>query len=383
MDFAHPPEYEQFRIEVEAFVRDRVNPLLVGVDENQTLPREAWRACAAFGIQALAAPANLGGPLEEVNFSRALLAMEGFGYACTDNGLPFALNAQMWTVMTPLLHFGTPEQHDKYLRPMLAGEMIGAHALTEPEAGSDVMSMKLTAKQVEGGYVLNGEKWLITLGPICDIALVIANARPEMGRWGISAFLVESGTPGFEQREKHDKMGMRSIPIGGFTFKDCFVPTENIVGSEGSGFGILNHSLEYDRCSILASQLGAMERQLEESIAFVKGREQFGQSVGKFQSVANRIVEMKLRLETARLLLYKTAWLKEQGKSAALEAALLKLQLSEAFVASSLDAIRNYGGIGYLTETGADKNLRDAVGGILYAGTSDIQRNIIAQLLGL
>ncbi|MEL7160649.1 MAG: acyl-CoA dehydrogenase, partial [Bacteroidota bacterium] len=291
--------------------------------------------------------------------------------------------AQMWTVMTPLLHFGTPEQHEKYLRPLAQGKLIGAHALTEPHAGSDVMSMQLSAKKTDGGYLLNGEKWLITLGPVADVALIIANARPERGKWGLAAFLVERGTPGFVQSAKHSKMGMRCIPIGGFTFTDCFVPEENLVGSEGSGFGILNHSLEYDRCAILASQLGAMERQLERSIAYVKEREQFGQPVGKFQSVANRIADMKLRLETARLLLYKTAWLKEQGKPATLEAALLKLHLSEAFVTNSMDAMRNHGGIAYLTEYGVERDLRDAVGGLLYAGTSDIQRNVIAQLLGL
>lgn len=383
MDFSWPTEYQEYRAQVEDFIRTEVNPTLAGLDESQSFPRAAWKACARFGIQSLPVPANLGGPLETVDFSRALLAMQGFGYACTDNGLPFAMNAQMWTVQTPILHFGSPEQHDKYLRPMMRGELIGAHALTERQAGSDVMNMQLKATKVDGGYLLNGEKWLITLGPICDVALVVANTRPELGKWGISALLVEKGMKGFVQSEKISKMGMRCIPIGGFTFTDCFVPAENLLGSEGSGFGILNHSLEYDRCSIMASQLGAMERQLEESIAYVKTREQFGQAVGKFQSVSNRIAEMKLRLETARLLLYKTAWLKEQGKSAALEAALLKLQLSEAFVSSSLDSIRNYGGIGFLTETGADKNLRDSVGGLIYAGTSDIQRNIIAKLLGL
>jgi len=173
------------------------------------------------------------------------------------------------------------------------------------------------------------------------------------------------------------------IPIGELELKDCFVPAENLVGSEGLGFSIMNHSLEYDRCCILASQLGAMERQLERAIDYAKNRKQFNQPIGKFQSVSNRISDMKLRLETSRLLLYKTAWLKQNGDSAMLEAALLKLQISESFIASSLDAMRTMGGVSYLTETGVDKDLRDAVGGVLYAGTSDIQRNIISKLLGL
>jgi alkylation response protein AidB-like acyl-CoA dehydrogenase len=161
------------------------------------------------------------------------------------------------------------------------------------------------------------------------------------------------------------------------------VPTENRLGKEGAGFSISNHSLEYERCSILASQLGAMERQLETAIDYAKNRQQFGQPIGKFQSVANRIADMKLRIETARLLLYKTAWLLKNGQPAMMEAALLKLYLSEGFIASSLDAIRTHGGNGYMTDFGVERDLRDAVGGVLYAGTSDIQRNIVAKLLGL
>jgi alkylation response protein AidB-like acyl-CoA dehydrogenase len=286
-------------------------------------------------------------------------------------------------VQVPIRDFGNEEQKQRYLPAMAAGKIIGAHALTEPEAGSDVMSMKMQAKKVDGGYLLNGAKRYITLGPIADVVLIFARTRPDLGNWGISAFLVDRGTPGFTQSEKKDKMGMRSVPIGSFEFKDCLVPESAILGREGMGFAITNHSLEYDRCSILASQLGAMERQLDESVAYAKGRKQFGQSIGSFQAVSHRLADMKLRLETARLMLYKVAWLKQQGKSAIMEAAMLKLQLSEAFVASSLDAIRTRGGDAYLGGGGVDRDLRDAVGGLIYAGTSDIQKNIIAKFLGL
>lgn len=385
MDFSWPEEYLQYQQTVIDFAQANLNEDAAERNEQQRFSRQLWKKCADFGIQSLAAPQAYGGQLETVDFPRALLAMEGLGYASLDNGLPFGLNAQMWTVQMPLAQFGSDAQKEKYLTGMVTGDLIGAHALTEPTAGSDVMSMQLAAKKVDGGYLLNGSKCLITLGPVADVILVFANARPAMGKWGVSAFLIDRGTPGFTQSEKIDKMGMRSIPIGELTFTDCFIPTSALLGSEGSGFAIVNHSLEYDRCAILASQLGAMERQLEDSVTFAKEREQFGQQISSFQSVSNRLVDMKLRIETARLLLYKTAWLKQAGKPALMEAAMLKLHLSEAFVASSLDAMRTRGGMSYLSGTvgGYEQNMRDSIGGILYAGTSDIQRNIIAKLMGL
>jgi alkylation response protein AidB-like acyl-CoA dehydrogenase len=383
MDFSWPQEYLDYKERVSSFAAAELSGESRENDASQTFPRHLWEACAAFGIQGLSLPKAYGGALEEVDFMRALLAMEALGYGCTDNGLAFALNAQMWTVQTPILHFGSEAQKQKYLPAMAAGKLIGAHALTEPEAGSDVMSMQLAAVKTEGGYRLSGTKHLITLAPLADVVLVFAKTNPKLGGWGISAFLVDRDAPGFTTSDKMDKMGMRSIHIGSLHFDDCFVPADALVGGEGLGFSIMNHSLEYDRCAILASQLGAMERQLDGAIKFARERKQFGKSIGSFQAVSHRIADMKLRLETSRLLLYKTAWLKQQGDSARLEAALLKLQLSEAFVASSLDAVRTWGGGAYLGNGGVERDLRDAVGGVLYAGTSDIQKNIIAKFLGL
>lgn len=383
MDFSWPKEYLEYKEKVILFAKEQLNEATWERDATGTFSRSLWKQCADFGIQGLSLPKKYGGTLEAFNFPRAVLAMEGFGYGCEDNGLSLGLNAQMWTVQLPLLEFGEEAQRQKFLPGMAAGQIIGAHALTEPKAGSDIFAMETKAEKVEGGYVLNGQKHLITAGPIADLVMVFAVTNSKLGKWGISAFLVEKGMAGFTQNPVQQKMGLRTVPIGSLTFQDCFVPEENRIGAEGVGFSLMNHSLEYDRCCILASQLGTMERQLERSIKFVNQRRQFGQSIGKFQSVANRIVEMKLRLETSRLLLYKTVWLKDNGKPATLESALLKLQLSESFLESSLDAIRNQGGRAYLTENEVERDLRDAIGGVLYAGTSDIQRNIIAKLLGL
>ncbi|MEL6276925.1 MAG: acyl-CoA dehydrogenase, partial [Bacteroidota bacterium] len=275
------------------------------------------------------------------------------------------------------------QQKEKFLPKLTNGTFIGGQALTEPNHGSDVFGMKTTATKCKGGYLLNGHKWLVGLAPIADVAVVYASTNPQLGRWGISAFLVEKDREGYTATKALDKMGLRTIPTGELIFENCFVPFENLLGNEGSGFGIINYSMEYDRCTIFSSQLGAMERQLEQTIQYTQSRNQFGQPIGKFQAVSNRIADMKLRLETAKLLLYKTAWLMNQGKSTILDSSLLKLYLSESFVDSRYDAVRVHGGVGYLTNHGVERNLRDAIGGVIYAGTSDIQRNIIAQYLGI
>lgn len=383
MDFSWSTEQIKFRDSIVQFAEKTLNNDLVDRDKESIFSRDLWQRCAEFGIHGLAAPARYGGQFEEIDILTAMLAMEGFGYGCRDNGLALALNAQMWTVQIPIAQFGTEAQKEKFLKAFTSGKQIGAHALTEPEAGSDILSMKMTAEKCDGGYILNGEKHLITLAPIADVVLVFANVNPKLGKWGVSAFLVEKSAESFIASPTRDKMGMRTVPLGELKFENCFVPEENRLGGEGAGFSILNHSLEYDRCCILASQLGGMERQLEQAIKYAQERKQFGKPIGQFQSVSNRIADMKLRLETSRLLLYKVAWLKKSGKAAALETALLKLHLSESFVTSSLDVIRCFGGSGYLTDTEVERNLRDAVGGVLYAGTSDIQRNIIAKWLGL
>lgn len=381
MDFSWSDEQRALRERYTRFAQDCLNDDIVARDRDSVFRRENWQACADFGILRLSVPPEYGGA--GVDLLTAMLAMEGLGYGCRDNGLTFGLNAQMWTVQLPIARFGTPAQKQRFLPGLCGGTHIGAHAITEPNAGSDAFSLETLAERRDGGYVLNGTKRLVTFGPVADLALVFATIDPAKGRWGVTAFLVERGTDGFRSSPTREKMGLRTVPLGELTFENCFVPEDNRLGPEGAGVSISTHSLEIERCCILASQLGAMERQLETAIGFARERRQFGQPIGRFQSVANRLADMRLRLETSRLLLYKVAWLKSLDKPALLEAALLKLHLSESFVESGLDAIRIHGGTGYLTDAEVERDLRDAVGGTLYAGTSDIQRTIIARALGL
>ncbi|MEO0516233.1 MAG: acyl-CoA dehydrogenase family protein [Cyanobacteria bacterium P01_A01_bin.116] len=382
MDFSWSQEQVAYKAKVIDFAHEHLNGGLIERDHQSEFSKENWQKCADFGIQGLAMPeAYSGSPAQDL--MTAVLAMEALGYGCEDSGLTLALSTQIWTVQMLVLLFGSDRQKQRYLPPLCNGEWLGVHALSEPEAGSDVYSLTTQAVPCDGGYRLTGRKKFVTGAPICDVALVFATVDPSLGKWGLNAYLVERSAAGFSVGPSQAKMGLRTVPFGEIVLEDCFVPEENRLGPEGTGFSISHSSLEYDRCFTLASQLGAMERQLEKTIAYAKTREQSGQPIGKFQSVSNRVADMKLRLETARLLLYKVAWLKQNGQSTLLESSMLKLHLSEVSVASSLDAIRIHGGNGYLTDYEVERDLRDAVGGVIYAGTSDIQRNIIARALGL
>ena len=381
MDFSWSSEQLAYKQSVVKFAKNELNHSAIERDKKSLFDKALWKKCAEFGLLGISIPEKYGGCRSDT--MTALLAMEGLGYGCRDNGLCFGINAHVWTAQLPIYLFGSEEQKRRYLPKMCSGEIIGADAFTEPEAGSDVFSMSTRAEKTDGGYLLNGTKRFISFAPIADVFMVFATVDPSIGKWGISAFLVEKETPGLRVTSEWEKMGLRSVPMSDIILDNCKLSEENLLGKEGGGVGISQSSLEWERCFILASQLGAMERQLEESVAYARGRKQFNRPIGKFQSISNRIADMKLRLETARLLLYKVAWLKDQDRSAMMEAALLKLHLSESFIESSLDAIRIHGGYGYMTEYEIERDLRDAVGGVIYGGTSDIQRNIISKLLGL
>jgi alkylation response protein AidB-like acyl-CoA dehydrogenase len=381
MDFGWSDEQQVFKDAVIEFARTRLNQGMIERDRESRFSRELWRECARFGIQGMPFPEQFGGGNADI--VTTMLTMEGLGYGCLDNGLIFGINAQMWSVQMPIFRFGSDAQKDKYLPGLCSGDLIGAHGMSEPDSGSDAFGLRTRAERRANGYVLNGTKTFVTNAPECDVALVFATIDPNRKSLGVTGFLIERGTPGFTISPHIDKMGLRTSHMSELILDDCFLPEENRLGKEGLGSRIFSDSMEWERACILGSHLGAMQRLLEKCVQYAKDRRQFGESIGRFQSVANRIVDMKVRLETARLLLYQVAWLKKMGKPAVMEAALAKLYLSECFVQSGLDAIRTMGGYGYTTEYEVERDLRDAVGGTIYSGTSDIQRNIIARLLGL
>jgi len=381
MEFSWSPDQLALRDALVDFARKELRDDLIGRDKRAEFSHELWRRCAGFGIQGLPFPAEYGG--SGLDILTTVFAMEALGYACRDNGLIFGLNAQMWSVQMPLWRFGSEAQKQRYLAPLCRGERIGAHGMSEPDSGSDAFALRTLAERRGDRYVLNGTKTFVSEAPVADVFVVFATIAPAHGVLGITGFVVERGTPGLSVGKAIEKMGLKTSPMAELIFEDCAIPEENRLGREGRGAQVFNDSMEWERGCILASYLGTMQRQLEECAKYARERRQFGKPIGENQSVSNRLVQMRLRLEAARLLLYRGTWLKEQGSPAGPETAMAKLFLSESLVQNCLDAVQIFGGYGFTTEYEVERDLRDAVGSRLYSGTSEIQHQLIARSMGL
>jgi alkylation response protein AidB-like acyl-CoA dehydrogenase len=380
LDFAWSEEQAAFRREVIRFAKQELNDDMIRRDRDEEFSRSHWQKCADFGIQGLPVPQEYGGGGADT--LTTLCALEALGYGCRDNGFLFSVNAHMWTTEIPITAFGTEEQKRRYLPKLVSGEWIGLHAMTEPMSGSDAYSLRTRAERKGNCYVLNGTKTFATNAAHGDLFIIFANVDPDLNPNGVSAFLVEKGTPGLVVGKKMEKMGLRTSPIGEVALVDCEIPAENLLDKEGSGQAIFTTSMEWERTCIMASHLGMMQRVMETCIKYARERVQFGQPIGKFSAIGNKIADMDVRLETGRLLLYKAAWLKSQGRHPLREASMAKLYVSEACIQSCLDAIQIHGGYGYMTEYQIERELRDAIAGKIYSGTSEIQRVIIAGLHG-
>jgi L-prolyl-PCP dehydrogenase len=364
-----------------AFARSALNSDMVARDRESLFDREAWRLCADFGVLGMPIPQEYGG--HGLGLSDLLAVMEGLGYGTRDQGLLFSLNAHLWTNSIPILTYGTEEQKRRYLPRLSDGSLIGANGASEPDAGSDVFGMRTRAVRDGDSYVLNGTKTFVTNATVADVIVAYATLDPDLGPMGITAFIIDRDTPGLSVGKKLEKMGLRTSPMAELIFQDCRIPAANRLGREGRGAGVFECSMEWERGAILANCLGAMRRQLEECVRHARSRKQFGKAIGKFQSVANRLVDMRVRLDTCRPLVYRIGYLKDRGRDATAEAAVAKLYVSESYVKSCIDAVQVFGGYGYMTEQQIERELRDSVASTLYSGTSEIQRNIIARAMGL
>jgi alkylation response protein AidB-like acyl-CoA dehydrogenase len=343
--------------------------------------REGYRQCAKFGVQGLPVPPEYGG--RGLDLLTTAAALEGLGYGCADTGLVFATGASLWTTTMSINAFGSDAQKRRYLPGLCMGSLLGANAASEPDAGSDIFSMQTRAEPHEAGWILNGRKAWITSAHDADVFVCLASTDPSKGVLGITAFLLERGTPGFTNGRAIPTVGLRTAPIGDLVLENCVVSADAVLGREGRGSTIFNAALEWERGAILAGILGTMRRQLEACIAHARSRKQFGQPIGRFQSVSNRIVDMKLRLETSRFMVYRYAWATSHGEDRAAWSSMAKLHVSECFVKNSLDAIRCMGACGLVSGSPVERDFRDSAGGLIFSGTNDIQRNLIAQHLRL
>jgi alkylation response protein AidB-like acyl-CoA dehydrogenase len=381
MDFGWSEEQRQLRDAITAFARAELNDGLMEREQRGEFNRDGWRRCAEMGVHGLPVPVEYGGMGCDALTTMGVL--ESLGYGCKDNGLVFSINAHMWTLEMPLLGFGTEAQKRRWLPPLCRGELVGANAMSEPDSGSDAYGLTTRADKRGDRYVLTGSKVFVSNGPVADVYLAFATVDAAKGPNGVSAFLVERGAPGLTVGAPVQKMGLKTSPMCELFFDGCEIPAENLLGREGAGKNLFTDSMTWERSCILASGVGAMQRLLETTVRYANTRKQFGQPIAKFQMVASRLVDMKLRLETSRALLYQAGWMKDRGRSIFLEAALAKLHISESWVACAQDAIQVHGGYGYMAEYEVERELRDAIASRLYSGTSEIQRMIIAPLLGV
>ncbi len=381
MDFSWSDEQTAFRQAVVEFAQKELNDDLVERDAAYEFSRDLWNKCAAFGIQGLPFPEEYGG--QGADYLTTMLAMEALGYGCKDNGLLFSMNAHLWSGALPIWRFGTDEQKQKYLPGLIDGTLIAVQGMTEPGTGSDAYALATTAVEDGDHYVLNGSKTFITNAPVADVFVVFTTVDKSKGWLGLTAFIVDADSPGLTIGKNFHKMGIRTSPMSELIFDDCRVPAANMLAKRGSGMMIFNHSIEHERGAILAHTIGSMERQLEEALTYARQRKQFGQSIGKFQAVSHRLVDMKVRIEAARLLLYRLGWNWDQGTGKSIDASMVKLFLSEAWVQSSIDAMWVHGGYGYMVESELEREVRDAFSSRIYSGTNDIQKNVIAHQLKL
>jgi len=343
--------------------------------------RQDWAALAAMGLLGAAVPREHGGS----GFGALDTAMlyEAAGEGCADTGLLFAAAAHLFACVRPLVEFGSAGTREKLLPALCSGELVAGNAMTEPEAGSDVSRLATVATKVDGGYVLDGVKSFVSNGPAADLYLTYATTDPDGAYFSTTAFIVDRGSPGLVAGAPMDKTGLQTCQAGPVTFAGCFVPDDRVLGHPGQGHLIFQESMQWERACLFAIYLGQQERLIRRCVEHARERRQFGMRLADIQPVADRLAEMKLRLESGRLLLYRACAELDGGQDPSLWTALAKLAVSEAAIATALDAARIFGGRGYLKEHGIEAAVRDALPATTFSGTSDIQRQLIARGMGL
>lgn len=362
---------------VRDFARREVAPTAAERDEEERFDRGIFDQMGSLGLTGIPWPEEVGGG--GADFVSYVIAVEELSRVCAATGV--TLSAHISLAGWPLYAYGTPEQKQTYLRPMAEGKKLGAYALSEPGSGSDAAAMQTTAERDGDAYVLNGSKIFTTNGGEAETYIVFAVTDPDKAHRGITAFIVEKGTPGFRFGKKEKKLGIRSSPTVELHFNACRVPAENRLGEEGEGFKIAMQTLDGGRNGIAAQAVGIAQGALDAATEYAKEREQFGRPIGKLQAIQFKLADMATQIEAARLLTYQAAWLESVGKPYGKASAMAKLYASDAAMHVTTEAVQVFGGYGYTRDYPVERMMRDAKITQIYEGTNEIQRLVIAKHL--
>lgn len=374
MEFCLSPEQLMLQKACREIVENEVRPRAQEVDETEEFPVESVKVLGKSGYLGTPFPKQYGG--QGAGVLAYIMTVEELSKACGTTGVIVSAHTSLGG--TPILEFGTEEQKQKFLVPLAKGEKLGAFALTEPNAGTDAASQRTTATLDGEHYVLNGSKIFITNAGKADIFIVMAMTDRSRGTRGISAFIVEKGTPGFSIGKKEKKMGIRGSSTCELVFENCRIPKENLLGQEGAGYKIAMKTLDGGRIGIAAQALGIAQGAIDETVKYVKERKQFGKAIASFQNTQFTLAEMQTKVDAARLLVYRAAILKEEKKPYSTEAAMAKLFAAEVAMEITTKAVQLHGGYGYTRDYPVERMMRDAKITEIYEGTSEVQKMVIA-----
>lgn len=377
LNFNHGETIDMLRQQVKNFSDKEIAPIADKTDKDNEFPNTLWPKLGEMGLLGMTVSEELGGT--EMGYLAHSIAMEEVSRASASIGLSYGAHSNL--CVNQIYRNGTSEQHQKYLPKLISGEHIGALAMSEPNAGSDVVSMKLRAEKQGDVYILNGTKMWITNGPDAHTYVIYAKTAPEKGPHGITAFIVERDYPGFSRSPKLDKLGMRGSNTCELVFQDVKVPAENILGGENQGVKVLMSGLDYERVVLAAGPIGIMQACMDLIVPYIHERKQFNQSIGEFQLIQGKVADMYTSLNASRAYLYAVAQSCDRGESTRKDAAGVILYCAEAATKMALDAIQILGGNGYINDFPAGRLLRDAKLYEIGAGTSEIRRMLIGREL--
>ena len=377
MDFNLGADIDALRETVRRFAADEIAPRAAEIDSSNEFPMDLWEKMGALGLHGITVPEADGGVA--MGYLAHCIAIEEISRASASVGLSYGAHSNL--CVNQINRWGTPEQKTKYLPKLISGEHVGSLAMSEPGAGSDVVSMKLRADKRNDGFVLNGSKMWITNGPDASTLIVYAKSDADAGNKGITAFLVERGMKGFSTAQKLDKLGMRGSNTCELVFEDCFVPFENILSEEGKGVNVLMSGLDYERVTLAAGPVGIMAAAMDVVVPYVHEREQFGRPIGTFQLMQGKLADMYTTMNACRAYVYAVAQGCDRGQTSRQDSAGCILYAAEKATQVTLDAIQCLGGNGYINDYPTGRLLRDAKLYEIGAGTSEIRRMLIGREL--